>query len=253
MALEGVDCDTLVRDVLLNVAGAVAALDRHRVDHCCHGELSLAEACDRVGADLPAVLAALEEEAGRPDALAPRDRELLNMPLEVLTEQLVTVFHEDARRDAVALVAQARALHDAEGLPVALDIARALESLFAALLPHLSFEERHVFPYLVRMEKASREGRLAPVALFANLAEPLAEMTRDHEDADHHLDVLSKLTNGYQPDETASPAVRALYAALAAHHEGLVRHMHLEGNVLFPRAERLEAKLREGQPPARRR
>ena len=103
------------------------------------------------------------------------------------------------------------------------------------------------------MEKASREGRLAPVALFANLAEPLAEMTRDHEDADHHLDVLSTLTNGYQPDETASPAVRALYAALAAHHEGLVRHMHLEGNVLFPRAERLEAKLREGQPPARRR
>ena len=253
MALEGVGRDTLVRDVLLNVAGAVAAFDRHRVDHCCHGALSLVDACARVGADVDAVLATLEEEAARPGAEAPRDREMLTIPLEALVAQLEGELHAGARADAKSLVAHARqvdATHPGRGLEA---VVAALEALFAELLPHLDFEERHVFPYVVAMERASRDERPPPVALFETLAVPVADMTREHERTDHHLDALVACTNGYRPAPEDDDAVRALFAALAAHHEGLVRHMHLEGNVLFPRAERLEAKLAEGRRVARRR
>nr|MDQ3036651.1 hemerythrin domain-containing protein [Myxococcota bacterium] len=165
--------------------------------------------------------------------------------------------HARSRRDAVALVAQARAVADAEGdaHPALRAIAKHLTVLFDDLLPHLVFEERHVFPYVVALERAGREGGALPVALFESIAEPIADMIREHESADGALHAIRELTGDHVPPPGASEAMTALYAALAANEKELVRHMHLEGNVLFPRAERLELKLRTsmGAGPRRRR
>lgn len=229
--------ETLVREVLNRVPGAPRAFERHRVDYCCHGELSVAEASARVSADLTAVLAALAEEAARPDAPAPWGDSFERMSLGEVIDHLTEETHPQARRDLAAL----RALCPAEG-----ELARAVARLGDELDDHLAFEERHLFPYVVALEDTGA----IPGALFDSVAEPCAMLLREHEAADHALEALRALTAGYVPAPDADAPTRALYAALAAYDQALVMHMHIEGNVLFPRARELEAKAR--RPAARR-
>lgn len=246
---------TLVRDILMEVAGATEAFEKHHVDYCCGGALPLEEACARASVAVDAMMATLADEASKPGAETTRDREMLSIPLAEITAQIVEDHHERSRRDATSLVAQAREAAAAEGeaLPALRAIAKHLDVLFAELLPHLVFEERHVFPYVVALERTGREGGVLPVALFESIAQPIADMIREHESADHALHAIRDLASDYVPPDGASEATRALYAALAANEKELVRHMHLEGNVLFPRAERLESKLREAYGAGRRR
>ncbi|UJR85826.1 DUF542 domain-containing protein [Sandaracinus amylolyticus] len=246
---------TIVRDILLDIAGAEAAFERHHVDYCCGGALALEEACRRAGADVDAVLATLVEEANKPGAQAPRDREMLSVPLVELVKKIVDEHHVRSRADATSLVALARDAVATDGArdPALAEIVALLETLYAELLPHLAFEERHVFPYVVALERAGHDGATPPAALFATIAEPIAEMIHEHEAADHQLHDLRDLAHDYVASEGASAATRALYAALAEQERELVRHMHLEGNVLFPRAERLEQKVRAAFRSPRRR
>jgi len=231
--------ETLVREILKHVPGAPRAFERHRVDYCCHGALPLAEASSRVGADVGAVLSALAEEAARPDAEPAWGDSFEHLPLEEVVAHLVTEVHAQARRDVEAL----RALAPPEG-----ELARAVRSLCDEVGAHLAFEERHLFPYVVGLERTGE----APLALFDTVVEPCQMLLREHEAADHALDTLRALTGGYRTPDGADDATAALYRALAAYDKALVLHMHLEGNVLFPRAQQLEAKARAMARRARR-
>jgi regulator of cell morphogenesis and NO signaling len=249
------DPQTLVRDVLLDVPGAVEAFETHRIDYCCGGALSLLEASERAHVAIDVLLATLANEAQKPGAKTTGDHEMLSVPLADLVQTIVDKHHEHSRRDAPLLVAHARALAEAEGHshPTLYAIAKELELLFSELLPHLSFEERHVFPYIVSLERAGKEGATLPAALFASIAEPIHEMILEHERADHALHAIRDLTHDYTAPASATDDMRALYRALFENEKELTRHMHLEGNVLFPRAERLETKLRASRGPSTRR
>ncbi len=144
------------------------------------------------------------------------------------------------RRDVAAL----RGMCPAEG-PVALAVTQLCDELDA----HLACEERYLFPYVVALEQTHD----LPVALFDTVYEPCQMLLREHESADHDLDALRALTDDYRPPPDADAATRELYTALADYDRALVRHMHLEGNVLFPRAQRLEDRVRAARDRQRRR
>ena len=237
----------MIRDVVLSTPGATVAFERFHVDYCCGGSLSLAEACERAGAPLDGVLAALAEEAARPGAEV-AGGEMLSVPLEMLVERLLDVHHVRSREAAAALVPQARAAVSRD--PRLARVAALVDELFGALLPHLDFEERHVYPYVAALERAGRENARPPAALFASIAEPMAEMEREHEACDRAMHEIHTLAAGLR--DGAGEDLRALLDALDAHERELVRHMHLEGNVLLPRAERLEQKLRAATGPRTR-
>lgn len=232
--------ETTVSELLERVPGAPRAFERHRVDYCCHGSLPLAEACARVRADVRAVLSALAEESARPDAEPAWGDAFVRDPLEDLVAHLLADVHPATRREIDAL-------RGALSSPPPL--AAALAALDDELTRHMLFEERHLFPYVVALERTMA----LPPALFASVAEPCEMLLRDHESTDHSLDALRAITDRYTPPAGADDALREGYARLAEFDRALVRHMHIEGNVLFPRAQRLEEKLRSSAPRARRR
>lgn len=240
MSLELLVPATLVREILQRVPGAPRAFERHRLDYCCHGDLSVAEASARVNADTDAVLVALAEEAARPDAEPAWGDSFDHMPLVDVVAHLREEVHPKARADVAAI----RALCPAGG-----PLAAAVTRLCDELEPHLNFEERHLFPYVVAMESTCR----APVALFDSVLDPCRMLLREHEASDHQLDELRELTDRYTPPADADERTVALYRALAAYDRALVMHMHVEGNALFPRAQQLEAKLLVSAPRRGRR
>lgn len=243
-----VEPSVLVRDVVFHVPGASRAMERFRLDYCCGGSKTLSAICVESRVDVSALLAALEEEKEKGGET---DQELLEIPLVDLIARIVREHHEPSRKEAVRLVALASQARDAHAatMPELNAVAKDTALLFAELGPHLKQEERVLFPYVEQLEVAGRDGKRAPVALFATIKHVIHEMENEHEDSELVMARLRRVTKDFAVTDATPQIVKELYEGLDAHEKDLVRHMHLEGNVVFPRAERLETKLRRGARP----
>ena len=240
-----VEPSVLVRDVVFHVPGASRAMERFRLDYCCGGSKTLTAICAESRVDVNALMVALEEEKAKGGET---DQELLEIPLVDLVARIVREHHELTRKEGARLVALAQKARDAYAatMPELNAIAKDTTLLFGELVPHLKQEERVLFPYVEQLEIAGRDGLPAPVALFATIKHVIHEMENEHEDSELVMARLRRASHDFAVTDTMPSEVRELYEGLDAHERDLVRHMHLEGNVVFPRAERLEAKLRRG-------
>lgn len=120
----------------------------------------------------------------------------------------------------------------------------AIHDLFVAmhreLVTHMLKEEQVLFPYLCSMDTAVRAGQAPPQAFFGSVQNPITHMLADHDAAGDVLERISTLSNRYLPPPNACPTYTALYHGLAEFQSDLHRHVHLENNILFPRALEME-------------
>ena len=100
-------------------------------------------------------------------------------------------------------------------------------------------EENILFPFIEQLEKANERPGI-PAPCFGSVAHPIARMLADHDDAGALLARIRELTEGYAPPSDACPTYHTLYAALSEFERDLHQHIHLENNILFPRAIAIE-------------
>jgi regulator of cell morphogenesis and NO signaling len=110
----------------------------------------------------------------------------------------------------------------------------------AELTSHMMKEEMVLFPYIMKMEQARESGRPAPAAPFGTVGNPVQMMEMEHEASGNALKELRSLTGNYAPPEDACFSYNTLFAALKDFEADLHQHIHLENNVLFPRAIAME-------------
>lgn len=102
-------------------------------------------------------------------------------------------------------------------------------------------EEQVLFPYIARMQQAVLAGAPVPQAFFGTVKRPIANMIAEHDDAGALLSRIRELSSGYAAPAGACPTFVALYSGLQDFERDLHRHIHLENNILFPRAAEMEA------------
>ena len=128
-----------------------------------------------------------------------------------------------------------------EGHPELVTIQEIFAALAQELHAHLLKEEQVLFPYLQRMELAAGQGSELPSACFDSVGTPIARMLAEHDDAGALLSRMRSLSNNYQAPADACPTYLGLYRGLEDFERDLHRHIHLENNILFPRAVRMES------------
>ena len=125
----------------------------------------------------------------------------------------------------------------------------SIRDLFGALTQELSAhmlkEENILFPYFEQMESAASRGAAAPPAVFSSVETPISRMLADHDDAGELLAEMRGLSSGYRVPDSACPTYRALYHGLEEFERDLHHHVHLENNILFPRALHLQQRVSE--------
>ncbi len=207
-------------DLATQNPGAARVFHRYRLDFCCGGRRPLEEACEAKGLDPDAVRAEIEEETRAPDDVVWAER-----PLGALVEHILERYHAPLRPELERLVQMARkveAVHaDKASCPrgLAAHLARFQEDTLA----HLEKEERILFP-LITMDPDAR-----PHA-------PISVMMHEHTSHAANLARTRGLTTDLVPPDDACTTWRALYLGLEALERDLMDHIHLENNVLFPRA-----------------
>ena len=225
-----------VRNIAVANPAATRVFETFGIDYCCGGNLSLSAACARANASIESVAEALQECERTQEADAPDDATLGD-----LTRYIVARHHEFVRRESQRIQALLVKVDDRHGR-VHTELSR-VRALFAALSQelnaHMTKEERILFPYIEALG-----GQSAPSACFDSVESPIAVMIADHEDAGAILLKIRTLTNGHTAPAGACSSFRALYAALDEFERDLHRHVHLENNILFPRAISAECELR---------
>jgi regulator of cell morphogenesis and NO signaling len=124
---------------------------------------------------------------------------------------------------------------------------REIGTIFAALSRELSahmMKEEHVlFTYIDDLVDTERKRRPAAVPPFGSVENPIQQMMAEHDGAGQWMAQIRTLSGGYEPPADACPTFRGLYHGLAEFERDLHQHVHLENNILFPRALELERRM----------
>lgn len=195
---------------------------RHRLDFCCGGKRTLADACAKAGLDAQQVLAELAAAAERDGEATRWDR----ASLSALADHIESHYHAELRRDLPALIEAARRVErvHADKPDVPAGLAAALDDFFAEMQDHMMKEERLLFPMI-------RRGACGEAVYM-----PVRVMESEHDAHGRRLAQLRALTRDHVAPAYACVTWRALYDGLRRLEDELMQHIHLENNILFARA-----------------
>ena len=228
-----------VREIALEQPTSIRVFERLGIDYCCGGRKPLSEACEARSLEVNAVIAALEEASAGTEE---RADDFAGKSLAGLCEHIVATHHEYVRRELPRLTALAQKVVNRHGVnhPELPLIEATLAKLGEELTQHLAKEEIVLFPYITKFERAIAEGGPKPQGCFGTVSNPIAMMTKEHDDAGLLLEVLRNKSNQYTTPEGACPTYHAFFDGLREFEQDLHQHIHLENNVLFPRAIEME-------------
>lgn len=231
-----------IGEFALEMPHAIATLEKWKIDYCCHGKQSVTDACKDAGVTVEELMDAV----GSGPTSASADWQA--MPLRVLIRHILETHHVYTRmaietvRALSEKVANRHGAHHPEVMKVR-DLAFALTD---ELGPHLMKEEQILFPYVEELELAANGMGPAPQGCFPTVQSPIYVMMMEHESAGEVLAELRKVTNEYALPADACLSFRALYEQMMQFEADLHQHIHLENNVLFPRAIKLEQTVQNG-------
>src|SRR5215213_6551512 len=229
-----------VREVALEVPNATRVFEKLRIDYCCGGGRNIAEACRAAGVR-PDELSRLLDEAGAAGGDDARD--FAAGPLSELIRHILDTHHVYTREESSriqALLDKVCSKHGANR-PELAEVRALFLKLDADLRPHLLKEEQILFPYILRLEAAHAAGSMLPFAPFGTVNNPVRMMMVEHDTAGDLLREIRAAAKDFDAPADACISFRTLYQTLEDFEKDLHRHIHLENNVLFPRAVELEA------------
>jgi regulator of cell morphogenesis and NO signaling len=229
-----------VRDLALENSSATRVFEKIGIDYCCGGNKSLEEACRSANLSLEQVQNALD--AAERESNARVDRDWQREPLADLVAHISATHHKYVREEILRMGPLFEKVCGVHGKnhPELLQIHVTFRGVAQELTNHMMKEETVLFPYIVRMEEAviQQEPVLPPP--FGTVANPVAMMEHEHDSAGNALRAMHSASNGYLAPDGACTSYKALYRALAEFEADLHQHIHLENNILFPRAVKME-------------
>jgi regulator of cell morphogenesis and NO signaling len=215
---------------------------KYGIDFCCGGKRSLREVCDEKGLDIVEVereLAEKEKTKGtRPamyDQWAP----------DFLADYIVNTHHSFVEKMLPDLKAYSSKVAEVHGPnhPELHTLRELVTSLNLELTDHMMKEERILFPFIKSLVVAEREGVEIRLPHFRSVNNPIHMMEHEHDAAGKLLEEIRSITNDYELPQGACASFTLLYNMLQEFEEDLHIHIHLENNILFPKAIELEKKV----------
>jgi regulator of cell morphogenesis and NO signaling len=209
-----------------------SVLQQAGIDFCCGGKKSLGEACEEKGTDAVALLQQLKELENTP---ALPGQNFNEWPLDFLSDYIVNTHHEFVKKNLPQLVFFTRKIASVHGERHAelSEVARLFGEIDRELTQHLHNEENVLFP-AVKKAVQSPSGEVRSILLSE-----ITRMTGEHEFAGGAMDNINEMTHGYQVPEDGCNTYQVTFKLLKQFEDDLHIHVHLENNILFPKALKL--------------
>lgn len=232
-----------IREIVYNNPSAVTVLNRFDIDLCLQADLSLEGACHELQLSVDQVLEKLAEAESGQCGGATQDP--ATMSLGRLIQHIVRFHHQRIRHDLPRLAEMASkvATKRNDRAPELAIVAKMVEKLRDEMYAHIQKEEQVLFPFISQMDQESIVAYPPQHACFRSVTHPIFMMEQEHESADHIVAELVSLTSHFEPPSWACATHVALFSGLREFASDLEVHVHLENDILFPRAMQMETTL----------
>ena len=229
-----------------NTIGEVVAKNFHTakvfedfgLDFCCGGKKTIQDACMEKGINPNTIINSLAIADAANGSTAHFDK----WDLDFLIDYIVTNHHSYVLNEITTIDhhLQKVVLKHGEKHPEVYKIEMLFNELKEELVVHLQKEEKMLFPYIKKMVIAEKNSLEFPFPPFGSVKSPVLVMEHEHEIAGGIMHEIKKVSNSFTPPEDACTTFRILYSELAEFEADLHIHIHLENNILFPKAVRME-------------
>ncbi len=232
--------DKTVAEVVAENIKTAHVFKKYGIDFCCGGGISIDRACEKKDVDvqqLKAELLAVDD--------APRAYNYNTWELDFLMDHIVNVHHSYVEESIPLILQYSNRVAEVHGhhYSEVLEINTLFNEVANELTSHMKKEEIILFPYIKKLVILKNENGSVTLPPFGSVNNPIQMMEAEHESAGDIFKTIAYLTNNYTPPEEACNTFRALYAKLDEFEQDLHQHIHLENNILHPKAIQLEKEL----------
>lgn len=232
-----------IGELVANDYRKAAIFKKFGIDFCCGGKKTVAKACSEKGLDAAIVEQELKESELKPVESAHNFSE---WEPGFLADYIVSTHHRYVAKTMPLIDEYTQKVARVHGKsnPETIEIAELFTQVMTGLSHHMIKEEEILFPYIKALSDAGADGHL--VKRFASVLQPIHVMEEEHEEAGKIFERIKNLSGNYTPPENACATFRVAYASLKEFEADLHEHIHLENNILFPAAVRLENERMSG-------
>ncbi|MDK9708567.1 MAG: iron-sulfur cluster repair di-iron protein [Desulforhopalus sp.] len=210
----------------------------HGIDFCCGGKVELSAACLEKGIDLAAITEELEAVTSKP---VEKSQNFTSWELAFLIDYIVNVHHSYIKDNTGQITAYARKIAEVHGAhhPEVIEIAAIFTKMATDLMAHLQEEEEVFFPALKRVDMDKKAGATPAAIDKETINKSLVKLTKEHEEVGDTIHKIQFLAGGYAIPDDVCNTFMVTYQKLKEFEDDLHKHVHLENNILFPKAAQL--------------
>ena len=231
--------ETQVKEIALSNPGARHILEGAGIDYCCGGAKTLQQACLKANVSEAEILWQLRQNKER---VTPSEFHWAAEPMCKLTKHIRERHHQYVRESIPrlrALLAKIREKHGANHREIG-EIEKFFGDVAREMLTHMQKEEQILFPYIDALECAADGNETVELPFFQTVRNPIHTMMKEHDSAGELMRRIRTASNGYKAPLDACTSYLAAYQGLEEFEKDLHLHVHLENNILFPRAVEVE-------------
>lgn len=215
--------------------------DQYKLDFCCKGSRSIEEACQQASIDTTEVIQALEQVSHSNQT----NIDFNNWPLDLLADYIEKKHHRYVSDQIPVLQRYLDKIYTIHGQkhPELAEIKNLFSESAAELTVHMKKEELMLFPFIRKMTEARQVGSNRPPAPFGSVQNPVLIMIHDHDMEGDRFRRIAQLSSNYSSPADGCSTYQVTLALLKEFEKDLHVHIHLENNILFPKAIALEQTL----------
>jgi regulator of cell morphogenesis and NO signaling len=234
--------ETVIGELVAQDYRTAAVFKKNKIDFCCNGNRSIEDACNHKQLDSNLLIQQLEDAATQEQGAV---IDFNSWALDLLADYIEKKHHryvETKIPEITPFLEKVVRVHG-ERHPELVEIGQQFKASAGELSAHMKKEELILFPYIRKMIEVQTSGGTLAQAPFGTVQNPVRMMMQEHDIEGERFRKIAALTDNYTPPADACNTYRVTFALLKEFEEDLHLHIHLENNILFPKAIALETAL----------
>ncbi|MCB0713737.1 MAG: iron-sulfur cluster repair di-iron protein [Ignavibacteriae bacterium] len=234
--------NSTVREVVAEDFRTAAIFQKYGLDFCCGGGATIERSCQKKGVNADLLIAELRGVMEGRSAEEPRFNQ---WSVDLLINYILQNHHSYIRSVLPTILGHAEKVARVHGgaNPSLVEVAEKFRGIAEDMTSHIAKEERILFPYIQYLSQVDSAEKEIQAPSFGSVQNPIQMMEVEHQLAGDEMEEMRRLTNNYTPPAEACTTYRVLFQELQEFEQDLHRHIHLENNILFPKAIQLEQSI----------
>ncbi|HBA89198.1 MAG TPA: iron-sulfur cluster repair di-iron protein [Geobacter sp.] len=217
---------------------SAAVFEKFGIDFCCGGNVTLEKACRDRGIDPKELQRELDRAAEHP---LDRSQNYDAWELPFLADYIVNTHHSYLKENTQTIATYAHKIAQVHGAhhPEVITISEIFDTIAADMAVHLQNEEEQLFPTIRKLVAMKKEDATYDAKDVEKLKATLAVLNHEHDEIGAAMHEIRRLAKNYQIPEDVCNTFMVTYQKLSEFEDDLHKHVHLENNILFPKASKL--------------